>query len=219
MRKNNDIKYLFFDLDGTILDSMSYWGSLLGEYLTKNQIKHPAEYDMTSMDLPPEEMVKLIKNKFGVKDDQQKIINDLDYLMQQHYLNDINLKKDAAETLYALNNNGYKIYLTSLTDKKLFTAALSKYKISEHFKEIIETKAIKAEKKETEYWLNILNYTEAKKKECLIVDDSLDALKAGKESGIAICGVYDDYYQHEQIKIQSLCDHYIVNVSDLLKIL
>ena len=55
VKKNMKIKAAIFDLDGTLLDSMSIWSNLCGEFLLQHNIKE-------EIDLVFEIVVKVFKN-------------------------------------------------------------------------------------------------------------------------------------------------------------
>ena len=54
--------------------------------------------------------------------------------------------------------------------------------------------------------------------ECVMVDDSIGAIKPAKQAGMKTIGVYDDSSAEYTAEIKAVCDAYINDFSELAEI-
>ena len=112
----DNIEGIFFDMDGTLLDSMWLWKAIDIEYLNM----HGAEYEEGLQEniagMSFHQTAQYFKEHFGIKDPIEKMKDDWNRMAMDKYKFEVTLKKGAKEFLDILNSfsdniNKVTIYL------------------------------------------------------------------------------------------------------------
>ena len=54
--------------------------------------------------------------------------------------------------------------------------------------------------------------------ECLVFEDIVKGIEAGKNAGMKVCAVEDDFSAHQKEKKMELSDYYIETYDDIMKV-
>ena len=96
-----DKKFAIFDMDGTLIDSMSFWKNLASEYLNRKGIeKIPGDILEAIKPMTMSESAALFKQRFSLSGDVEAQMNGM---MDEHYREDIPLKPGVLEYLQRLH--------------------------------------------------------------------------------------------------------------------
>ena len=70
-----------------------------------------------------------------------------------------------------------------------------------------------------EVYLKAIEKMKVSKEECLIVEDSLEGVKAANNAGIEVLNIVDENMYKKQKKIDSLSDYKMNNLEELYKLI
>jgi len=204
------IKGAIFDLDGTLLDSMSIWDTIGEDYLRSLGIEPRENLAETFKTFTLEESAEYYRTHYGVTLSVEEIINGVNGMIEDFYRNTVSLKKGVSEFLERLSKDGVKMCVATVTDKYLVEAVLTRLKVRQYFGEIITTAEVGCGKNKPTIYRTALAYLGTEKHETLVFEDVLHALMTAKNDGFPVAAVYDKH-ELRQTEMKANGDYYITN--------
>lgn len=240
MKKLNDLKlknkkYLIFDLDGTLIDSIGIWNKVDQEVIQ--------EYGNMTIDL---NNIQIERDEFLHNNmDSDIYLTYCDYLIKKYGLsihdpkklleirweksgvileNEMDFKEGSVEVILRLKSLGFTLVLATMTTQvqldilsKKNKTMLNKLNILETFDLITKKEDVKNKKPDPEIYNKIMQYYKIEPSECLIFEDSYTGVLAGKNAGIEVVNVYDKYADVDRKRIEKLADYSIKNFNEFLE--
>ena len=208
------IKGAIFDLDGTLLDSMSLWENLSANYL-RSLGKEPQENLKEIVNpLTVEQTAQYFIEHYGVTLSAEEIVKGINTVASDFYLNKAPAKKGIGELLESLRRCGIKMCVATVTDKKLCEAALSRLGLLSYFSAVFTCSDTGYTKSEPYLYRTALEFLGTEKSETAVFEDALYALKTAKNDGFYTVAVYDVHEKHQD-ELKALADMYITDYSQV----
>ena len=204
------IKGAIFDLDGTLLDSMSIWDTIGEDYLRSLGIEPRENLAEAFKTFTLEESAEYYRNHYGVTLSVAEIVDGINRMIEDFYRNTVSLKKGVSEFLERLAKGGVKMCIATVTDKYLAEAALTRLKVRQHFGEIFTTAEVGCGKNDPKIYRTALAYLGTEKHETLVFEDVLHALMTAKNDGFPTAAVYDKH-ELRQAEMKANGDYYITD--------
>lgn len=211
------IKGAIFDLDGTLLDSMSIWDTIGEDYLRSLGIEPRENLAETFKTFTLEESAEYYRTHYGVTLSVEEIVNGVNLMIEDFYRNTVLLKKGVADFLAKLSNDGVKMCIATVTDKYLVEAALIRLNVRQYFGEIFTTAEVGCGKNDPKIYRTALAYLGTEKQDTLVFEDVLHALMTAKNDGFPVAAVYDEH-ESRQNEMRLVADYYILNFQKFLKV-
>lgn len=179
----NKIKWIFFDLDGTLVDNLpslySAYLNFLNDYGFKGNKKEFERLNGPSL----KEIVSTLKNKYGIDESNKKLL--VNYMKKiQFAYKKTRPKKQSRQLLDTLNKNGYKLALVTSSYRNLVFVLLRRYKWEKFFKRYVFGNEIIRSKPYSDIYRLCLKKTRATTKQTLVVEDSKNGFKSATRSGL-----------------------------------
>ena len=204
------IRGAIFDLDGTLLDSMSVWDTIGEDYLRTLGIEPRENLAETFKAFTLEESAEYYRIHYGVTLSVEEIVNGVNRMIGDFYRNNAPLKKGVSEFLATLSKNGVRMCVATVTDKYLAEAALTRLKVRRYFGEIFTAAEIGCGKNDPTIYRTALAYLGTEKRETLVFEDVLHALITAKKDGFPVAAVYD-VHETMQTEMKANGDYYITD--------
>ncbi|MDD6798857.1 MAG: HAD family phosphatase [Firmicutes bacterium] len=204
------IKGAIFDLDGTLLDSMSIWDTIGDDYLRSLGIEPKENLTETFKTFTLEQSAEYYRTHYGVALSAAEIIDGVKAMIGDFYRDTVQLKKGAREFLQGLYQNGVKMCVATVTDKHLVEAALTRLNILSCFTDIFTTAEIGCGKSSPQIYRTALAHLGTDKSETLVFEDAYHALMTAKNDGFPVAAVYDGH-EPRQAEMKANCDYYITD--------
>ena len=202
------IKAAIFDLDGTLLDSMSMWESLGEDYL-RTLGKEPTDgLAETVKTLTLRQSAEYFKSRYNLKLSEDDIIKALTAMIKELYLSRAELKSGMREILESMYRKGVKMCVATATDKTLAEAAIERLGIGKFFVGVITCDEIGYGKSSPRIYQAALDMLGSSKEQTAVLEDALYALVTAKKDGFRTVGVYDAY-EKNQAEMKNEADAYI----------
>ncbi len=91
--------------------------------------------------------------------------------------------------------------------------------MNDYFKVMITKDDVKFKKPNPEVYLKIINDLKIKDlSTCIVVEDSLSGVQAGKQAGLKVIGIFDEYSSKDKKDIMKLTEYYADNYKELMNI-
>lgn len=228
-------KLVCFDLDGTLIDSVGIWNQVDAQLIQElsgcaadsaliqqqrdtqlKNFKHCAD--------PYLEYCGYLKAAYGIANLTKDEIKMRRYAAAQHFLdNVIQLKPQAELFVQALLQRGIQTAIattTSISNIRRYqqnnAQISSRLNFESDFGLILTRENVQNIKPHPEVYLKAARHFQLQPEECLIIEDSLIGVEAGKQAGIEVVAIYDRYSAHELEEIKAKADYFVQDYTELL---
>ena len=209
-------KYIIFDMDGTLLDSLSVWADsdreLINGYGYDYDPKHSLAMKKMHFDSACEYLVEAFSLPFSAEETGKRILE----IVEKRYLSDIPLKDGAEEFLKAAHSAGIKMCVATSNKKTLAENALKARGIMQYMKFVLTSDEVGCGKESPEIFLKAAELLGAKPDQATVFEDSIHAVLSAKKAGFRVVGVYDPLCEEEFAEIGKFADITIKSFGELL---
>ena len=207
-----------FDMDGTLLDSMHIWDGVAGRALRTLGVE-PEEGLYEQLHARTlREGAQYCKDAYGLSQSVEEILERTKDQVRNFYQNEVQAKPGVAKFLSLLKMEGVWMYVATNTDRDLAEAALRHAGLDGYFRGILTCAEVGAGKGESaEIFERAMRRLQSNKKDTVIFEDALHAIRTAKAAGFRVCGVYDPSSQEDQAQIQQLSDYYIRSFEEMFE--
>ena len=210
-----DIKAVIFDLDGSLVDSMWMWHQIDIEYLGRFGIPLPVDLQSRIEGMSFQETAVYFKEHFPIPDTLEQIKADWNRMAWDKYANEVPLKKGVEEFLNYCRQNGLLLGIATSNSRELVENVLSVHHIRDFFSSIVTGGDVQKGKPSPEVYLRAAAELRVPPEHCLVFEDIIPGIQAGKNAGMRVCAVEDEYSAPVREKKQELADYYIQDYVEL----
>ena len=213
----DNIKYIIFDMDGTLLDSLSVWADSDCEFITglgyEYDPAHSKAMKTMHFDSACEYLVKEFSLPFSPKTVGEKILE----IVEERYINHVSLKPGAEAFINAAEKRGIKMCVATSNKKKLAEDALNARGILGKMEFVLTSDEVGCGKESPEIFLKAAEMLGGKPCETAVFEDSLHAVISAKSAGFFVAGMFDSTYAEEFLQIEKIADISVRSFEELLK--
>lgn len=204
-----------FDMDGTLLDSMGMWRTL-GSVLAENHgAVPPPGLDRQVASLGLWEGTAYCKKLFGLSESVEELVQEIWGRIEDFYRHEVRPKPGLVRFLSILKMEGVWMYVATATDRPLAEAALKTAGIDGYFRGIVTTREAGQGKREgPEVYERALRRLRSTKKDTVVFEDALHALRTAHEAGFRTAAVYDES-EPDQEEMRRLAEYYIRSFEEM----
>ena len=210
-----DISAVIFDMDGTLIDSMWLWDDINIEMLKMFNIDTPQDFHDRKANLNSIEVLHYFK-ELGIPKTVEEIgaiVYEMAYI---NYETKVTLKRGALKLLKYLKDNKIKTGLATNSPKNLVDVAMRNLQLSDYFDSIRTLEDTKNIKPSPDIFLLVADDLNTPVNKCLVFEDSIHGIMAGKRAYMSVCAVYDDFSKESFNYKISHSDYYINDFIQLL---
>lgn len=209
------IEAVIFDLDGTLVDSMWMWEAIDIEYLGKHGYSLPEHLQQTIEGMSFHETAVYFKEHFQIADSLDKIKSDWNAMAYEHYRSRVFLKSGVADFLKELTARGIKLGIATSNSRELVDTVLSSLQITDLFSSIHTSGEVPRGKPAPDIYLCVAKHLSVTPDKCLVFEDCLPGLQAGKNAGMRVCCIYDRYSREPIERLKEISEFYLESFKQL----
>ncbi len=205
---------IFFDLDGTLLDSNGLWVRIDEKFLLDRGISPvPADYlDYVTNHVPPKGAA-YTKERYNLPESAEDILAQWQEMARHAYCHELDLRTGAKELLGDLKDAQVPMCLLTACLPELCHGALENHGISSYFKTIHTAIELGLDKRDKELFPLVAKLQGKDPRQCILLDDAIDYCMAAKEAGFTVIGIHDPSTGHDQEQLKEVCDYYVEDLS------
>lgn len=212
----NNIKAVLFDLDGTLVESMSMWGDIDVDYLKKFHIPVPEGLQKAIEGLSMYQTAVYFKENFAIEDSLENIMDEWNRMAYEKYTTEIPLKPGVRAFLDVLKSKNIPCGIATSNSRILTEAILKSHQVENYFSVMVTGDEITNGKPNPEVYLEAAKKLDIAPEHCLVFEDIPFGIMAGKRAGMTVCAVEDDYSMNDMEEKIRLADFYIKSYEELL---
>ena len=211
-----DIDAVIFDVDGTIADSMWMWKQIDIEYLGRFGIELPKNLQKNIEGMSFRETAVYFKEHFQIPDDIEKMMSDWNEMAAHKYRYEIPLKKGVREFLNICKKKNIAMGIATSNSVELLNYFLKAHELHNYFEVVITGSDGLRGKPAPDMYLEAAKRLSVKPEKCLVFEDIMPGILAGKRAGMRVCAVDDIYSNDITDKKIEEADYFIKSFEDIL---
>lgn len=208
------MKNWLFDFDGTLVDSMPTYVSVMLRILDENRI--PYGDDIVKIITPlgykgtAEHFVKM-----GLDMPVGEIMAKMREYAAHEYAFNVQAKAHVGEALRALKARGDSLHVLTASPHAMLDPCLKRLGLYDLFENVWSCDDFGTTKADPEIYRMAAERIGASVDEIWFLDDNLNADRTAKEAGMLVCGVFDESSREYENDIRAAADAYIYDFSEL----
>ena len=191
------IKGAIFDMDGTIVDSLSFWGLLwkrIGEkYFGNADFIPDPMVDRAARTMIYKDAMTYFKEFYGIGTSTEEFLSFCEEWVPEFYKTVAKLKCGAYELLEYLKSSGVKICLASASARDVIDLALELYGIGDFFDATVSCAEIGVGKDKPDIYIKALELIGTSAEDTAVFEDSAVAMRTAGSIGLKTVGIFDKH--------------------------
>ena len=210
------IMHYLFDFDGTLVDSMPTFGSMMLGALARDGIAHDESILKIITPLGYALTAKYFVEQMGVKRTPEELVQYFYETATEAYKNRIEAKLNVPEVLRALRARGDSLHVLTASPHPMLDPCLKRLGIFELFENVWSCEDFGTGKSDPEIYRMAAARIGVRVEEVTFLDDNYNADKTAAEAGMHVIGVFDESSAEYEREMRCVCEKYIHNFKELL---
>ena len=206
-----------FDFDGTLVDSMPSFISVMLRILDENNIKYEDDIVKIITPLGYAGTAGYFK-KIGVALSEEEMVQLMNRYAYNEYVYNIPAKTNVISVLKELKNRGANLNVLTASPHSVLDPCLKRLKIYDLFTNVWSCDDFSTTKADPSIYEKAAEKLGKSVDGILFLDDNYNADKTAKSAGMKVCGVFDNSSAEYVDDIKSVADYYIYDFAELLDI-
>ena len=201
-----------FDLDGTLLDSMTAWDGVGESFLESQGIKPPPDLRQVLAPLSFSQTARYFQS-LGVGLGEEAIIARLNGYVEKRYRESLPLKPGAKRLVEWFSGRGVRLCVATATHPELAKAALSRTGLLPFFSFVCSCSQVGCGKDQPSFYEEVARRLRTPKEATLVFEDALYCICSAKAAGFLVAGVFDGS-EEKQNEVRERADLYLPSLQD-----
>lgn len=207
-------RYLF-DFDGTLVDSMPSYASMMTNILDEHGIKYGEDIIKIITPLGYEGTAKYFV-EMGIDKTVAELVATMRERATEAYTYRIGAKETVIETLRALKARGASLNVLTASPHTALDPCLKRLGVFDLFDNVWSCEDFATTKADPEIYKMAAERIGARVDEVIFIDDNLGADKTAKSAGMVVYGIYDDSSKEYVEEMKAETDRYLYTLAELI---
>lgn len=204
-----------FDFDGTLADSMPYWGEKMLRILREFNISYPDDIIKTIAPLGDRGTAEYFRDVMGVPLTVEEMIQRMDAFATEKYRTDVCLKEGVLDTLNRLKAEGCSLNVLTASPHRMVDLCLDRLGIFDMFDHVWTCEDFGIMKSDPEIYLRASEILGVPPREVAFFDDNLYAIGTAVKAGVYTVAVYDLSGEDFTDELKRIADRYITSFLEI----
>ncbi len=188
--KGFSIRGAIFDMDGTLLDSMSIWEHYATTYLRERGISAPPELDTAISAYTLADAAVYLKETFGLPESPAELLKGIDRSTSALY-ETVLPKRGIPELLALFRERGIPMAVATLTDRHVVERTLSRLGLIDYFSHIFICGELGVRKDTPVIYDTALAALGTAREDTAVFEDAWYAIKTASAAGYPVVAIHD----------------------------
>lgn len=206
---------VIFDLDGSLVDSMWIWTDIDIAYLGRFGIPCPSDLSSKIEGKSFSETAVFFKEQFHIPDSLDTIKATWNQMAWDKYMNEVPLKPGIPDFLKGCRERGIKLGIATSNSRELVENIARVHNLHDYFDCIMTGCDVAHGKPAPDIYLAVANKLQVSPAKCIVFEDIIPGIQAGKNAGMEVCAVEDEYSMADKEAKKEFADYYIEDYFDL----
>ena len=207
---------VIFDMDGTLIDSMWMWEEIDRQYLERFGIDFPKDLQKEIEGISFRQVADYFKSHFPIEDSVEQMMQDWISMAWDKYEHEVPLKKGVLEFISFCQKNHIRLGVATSNSSKLTHLILKTHGLLDCFPVVKTSCEVPNGKPDPAIYLLAAKELKVPAENCLVFEDAVSGILAGKRAGMEVCAVYDAFTEEADVRKKELADYYINSFYELL---
>ncbi|MBP1561248.1 MAG: HAD family phosphatase [Oscillospiraceae bacterium] len=210
-----NINAIIFDMDGTLLDSLSIWADSDREFITGLGHEYDMSHSFAMKTMHFDSACEYLVRTFGLDISPEETGKRILKLVEEKYLHGIDLKDGALDFIRSAHDKGIKMCVATSNKKELAAESLKAHGLMEYMEFVLTSDEVGCGKESPLIFERAAEMLGAAPSETAVFEDSIHAVKSAKKAGFYVVGVYDPLCEEEFAQIEKAADRTIKTYREL----
>ena len=206
-----------FDFDGTLVDSMPTFVSVMQRILDENGVPYGDDLIKIITPLGLNGTAEYFLS-IGLKMSKDDLTRTMGEYMLDAYWNHIPAKEHVIPVLRQLKEQGASLNVLTASPHITLDGCMKRLGLFELFDNVWSCDDFATTKADPEIYRQAALRLGVPVEDVLFLDDNVNANKTAKQAGTQVCGVYDASSKDCIDQMRQVTDHYIFNFTELLEL-
>ena len=211
------LEAVIFDLDGSMVESMWMWRAIDIEYLGRFGIELPENLQACIEGMSFSETAVYFKERFRLPDDLETIKADWNQMAWDKYTYEVPVKEGVTNLLQYCKDHRIKVGIATSNSRELVENVVKARHLEQYFDCIMTGCDVAKGKPAPDIYLAVAKELNVSPANCLVFEDIIPGIQAGKAAGMRVCAVYDKYSEHQDEEKHRLADYYTYHFKELVE--
>ncbi|MBE5761234.1 MAG: HAD family phosphatase [Clostridiales bacterium] len=211
-----DYRYYLFDFDGTLVDSMPTYVSVMLRILDEHGVLYGDDIMKIITPLGYAGAAKYFLDNFKINSTQEDLIKKMHSYALAAYRDEIEAKSNVVYVLHELKARSCSLNVLTASPHEMLDPCLKRLGIFDLFDNIWSCEDFNTTKADPKIYRMAAERIGADMRQILFLDDNYNADLSAKNAGMPVCGVFDPSSKEYENEIRSITDHYITDFIELL---
>ena len=182
---------IIFDLDGILADSEPMWNEIDGALLKHYGVEYSGEFKHEVLGKSFTLSLQFYKEKFGLRTDMEEMALRRRDIAKTFYAEHIPIFDSTVGVLQDLSKRGLPIGLATSSISELVIPFLERHDIKKFFTQLTTGEEVVNGKPAPDIYLRAASKLGIDPEFCLVVEDALAGIQAGKAAGMRVAAIPD----------------------------
>ncbi|HEX8552824.1 MAG TPA: HAD family phosphatase [Abditibacteriaceae bacterium] len=211
---NTHIEAVLFDNDGVIANSEELWTEIDTQFLSEHGIAYAGEHKTNIIGTSFPSAVGFYRNRYGLQPSIEELVQRRHAIADDFYTSRIELFPDVTHVLKTLHARGIRIALGTSAIRALAEPFLQRHGIHHYFDAITTGDDVAHGKPAPDIYLNAAEKLGVAPANCLVVEDALAGVEAGKSAGMRVAAIPDERW-NDVTKYHGYADFVMKNLGEV----
>ena len=209
------MKTYLFDFDGTLVDSMPTFVSVMLRILDERNIKYGEDIVKIITPLGYRGTAEYFRT-IGAEESADELVEIMNRYARYEYENNIPAKEGVEETLREMKARGYSLNVLTASPHIALAPCLKRLGLFELFDNVWSCDDFNTTKADPEIYKMAAARLGRAVGEVVFVDDNINAVKTAKAAGMVSVGIYDESGAEFTDEFKAAADGYVLKFEELL---
>ncbi|MGN1267729.1 MAG: HAD family hydrolase, partial [Dorea sp.] len=189
-----NIDAVIFDMDGTLVDSMWIWPDIDDVFLGKYHLQEPENFHEGMEGMSFSETAQYFLDLFPTLTlTKQEVMDEWKVMAHDRYVTQVPFKEGVREFIETMRSQGKKIGIATSNERTLVEDTLEALNATKLFDSVHTSCEAKKGKPAPDVYLLVADELNVLPERCLVFEDVPMGILAGKNAGMKVCAVEDDF--------------------------